>query len=136
MSRGQYGLLGAFGHQASPTLIGDYHLSLPSGLILILNNCCYVSNLTKNIILVDALFKQGCDVIIKNGSCTILLNKIFYSSGRILNGIYILDLENESYNVNTKRLKSESLNSSYLWHYRLGHVSDKSVSKLHKQGDL
>ena len=38
--------------------------------------------------------------------------------------------------MNTKRLKSESLNSSYLWHRRLGHVSDKRVSKLQKQGDL
>ena len=136
MSRGKYGLLGAFGHQASPTLIGDYHLSLPSGLVLVLNNCCYVSSLTKNIISVDALFKQGYNVIIDNGSCSILFNKIFYCSGRILNGIYILDLENEVYHVNTKRLKSESLNFSYLWHCCLGHVSDKHVSKLHKQGDL
>ena len=32
------------------------------------------------------------------------------------------------------RLKLESLNSSYLWHCRLGHVSDKRVSKLNKQG--
>ena len=40
------------------------------------------------------------------------------------------------YSINTKRLKSKSLNSSYLRHCRLGHVSDKRVSKLHKQGDL
>ena len=39
-------------------------------------------------------------------------------------------------NINAKRLKSESMNSSYLWHCRLGHISDKRVSKLHKQGDL
>ena len=71
-----------------------------------LNNCCYVSSLTKNIISVDALFKQGYNVIIENGSCSILFNKIFYCSGIILNGIYILNIENEAYNVNTKRLKS------------------------------
>ena len=35
-----------------------------SGLELILNNCCYVSSLTKNIILVDALIEQGYNVII------------------------------------------------------------------------
>ena len=40
------------------------------------------------------------------------------------------------YGINTKRLKSESLNSSYLWHCYLGHISDKRVSKLHKFGDL
>ena len=118
------------------TLIGDYHLSLPSGLELILNNCCYVSSLTKNIISVDALFDQGYDVIIKHKNCSIWFNKVFYCSGKIEKGIYVLDLENEVYSINTKRLKSESLNSSYLWHCRLGHVSDKRVSKLHKQGDL
>ena len=40
------------------------------------------------------------------------------------------------YGINTKTLKSESLNSFYLWHCSLGHISDKRVSKLHKLGDL
>ena len=40
------------------------------------------------------------------------------------------------YGINTKRLKSESLNSSYLWHGCLGHISDKCVRKLHKFGNL
>ena len=130
------GLLGAFGHHTSPTLIGDYHLSLPSGLVLELRNCCFVSSLTRNIITVDALFEQGYDVIIKHGVCSIWMNKMFYCSGRIHNGIYVLDLDNEVYGIETKRLKSESLNSSYLWHCHLGHISDKRVSKLHKAGDL
>ena len=40
------------------------------------------------------------------------------------------------YGINTKTLKSEILNSSYLWHGCLGHISDKCVSKLHKFGNL
>ena len=40
------------------------------------------------------------------------------------------------YDINTKTLKSESLNSSYLWHGFQGHISDKCVNKLHKFGDL
>ena len=40
------------------------------------------------------------------------------------------------YGIITKRLKSESLNSSYLWHCCLGHIIDKYVSKLHKFGNL
>ena len=102
MSRGRYGPLGAFGHQASPTLIGDYHLSLPSGLELILNNCCYISSLTKNIISLDALFEQGYNVIIKHKDCSIWFNEVFYCSGKISKGIYVLDLENEVYNINVK----------------------------------
>ena len=52
--------------------------------------------------------------------------------GKIENGIYVLDLENEVYSINTKWLKSESLNFPYLWHCRLGHVSDKRVSYTSK----
>ena len=40
------------------------------------------------------------------------------------------------YGINNKTLKSESLNSSYLWHGRLGHKIDKHVSKLQKQVEL
>ena len=40
------------------------------------------------------------------------------------------------YGINTKTLKLESLNSSYLWHSYLGHISDKRVCKLHKFGNL
>ena len=37
---------------------------------------------------------------------------------------------------NTKRLKTNDLNQTYLWHYRLGHISEKRISKLHKDGLL
>ena len=40
------------------------------------------------------------------------------------------------YCINTKTLKSKSMNFSYLWHGCLGHISDKRVNKFHKQGDF
>ena len=96
-------MLWAFGHQASPTLIGDYYLCLLNGLVLILNNCYYVSSLTNNIISVDALFKQGYNVIINLGNWSIWFNKLFFCSGRISNGIYIFNLKNEVCIIETKR---------------------------------
>ena len=47
-----------------------------------------------------------------------------------------MPLFNYLYGINTKTLKLESLNSSYLRHCCLGHINDKRVSKLHKFGDL
>ena len=39
-------------------------------------------------------------------------------------------------NINIKRLKSGDLNSTYLWHYRLGYVNDTRISNLYKEGYL
>ena len=37
---------------------------------------------------------------------------------------------------NSKRLKSKDSNHTYLWHCRLGHVNEKRIQKLHKDGLL
>ena len=52
------------------------------------------------------------------------------------NGLYVLDLEMPIYNINTKRMKPNELNPTYLWHCRLGHINEKRISKLHKDGLL
>ncbi|GKD67673.1 retrotransposon protein, putative, ty1-copia subclass, partial [Tanacetum coccineum] len=41
------------------TKIGKYELMLKSGVRIILNNCCYLSEMTRNIISFHALFKDG-----------------------------------------------------------------------------
>ncbi|PKI48232.1 hypothetical protein CRG98_031387 [Punica granatum] len=40
------------------------------------------------------------------------------------------------YNMETKRLKSNDSNPTYLWYYRLGHISESLISRLHKNGLL
>ena len=41
-----------------------------------------------------------------------------------------------SNNITTKKFKSNDLNSTYLWHCRLGHINEKRISKLHQVGVL
>ncbi|GJY13170.1 hypothetical protein Tco_0382479, partial [Tanacetum coccineum] len=43
------------GHRAAVEAIGDYHLCLPSGLVLILHNCHYALSITRGIISVSRL---------------------------------------------------------------------------------
>ena len=52
--------------------------------------------------------------------------------GFLNNGVYVLDL-NKICAVN--RISS-SVNDSYLWHCRLGHISDKRLHKLRTEGLL
>ena len=49
---------------------------------------------------------------------------------------YVLDIDYPIYNLNTKRLKTNDSNQTYLWHCRLGHVNEKRISKLHRDGIL
>ena len=38
--------------------------------------------------------------------------------------------------MNTKKIKTVESNPTYLWHCRLGHINEKCISKLHKDGIL
>jgi hypothetical protein len=50
-----------------------------------------------------------------------------------VNGLYVLDLEDKSVcNINTKRARLNDLNSTFIWHCRLGHINEI----LHKDGLL
>jgi hypothetical protein len=54
-----------------------------------------------------------------------------------MNGLYVHDLENKSvYNINAKRARLNDLSSTFIWHCRLGHINEKRIEKLHKDGLL
>ena len=58
-------------------------------------------------------------------------DEIFYANAIIRNGLYLLEVNDKHVlNVNNKRLKISHENESLLWHYRLGHISNKRIKKL------
>ena len=94
-------------------------------------------DLTKNIISVSCLNKKGFHLNFCDNSCYIMLNDVFYAGGTLSNGISILDMSNPILNINdSKRQKEDNLKSSYLWHYRLGHISERCMFELHRCGSL
>nr|GEW43354.1 hypothetical protein [Tanacetum cinerariifolium] len=68
-------------------------------------------------------------------------NDILYFNAIFSNGIYEIDMINHVPNVNSiysvsnKRAK-HNLDSTYLWHYRLAHISKKHIEKLQHGGIL
>jgi hypothetical protein len=98
-------------------LIVSYILTLPSGLVMELNNCYYVPAINRNLISISCLVKDGYELCIVNDNLTIGKSSHFYGSARLVNGIYVLNLDNDSissmYNINTKRIKSNDLNPTY-----------------------
>jgi hypothetical protein len=86
--------------------VDTFHLPLPSGLVLKLNNCYCIPALCKNIMSSSCLEEvDGHEIIIKNKCCSIYYNDIFYAHCPFVNRLYVLDLEDKYVcNINVKRL--------------------------------
>jgi GAG-pre-integrase domain len=111
-------------------------LILPSGLVIELSNVYYVPCASRNIISVSCLDSHGFEFSFKNRCCTISRNGLFYASASFVNGLYVIDLGTPIYSISTKRLKTSNTNSSFTWHYRLGHINEKRIKKLQEDGLL
>ncbi|GJR44571.1 retrotransposon protein, putative, ty1-copia subclass [Tanacetum coccineum] len=73
----------------------------------------------------------------KNASVASTLDNVFYFNAIPRDGIYEIDMHNlysnvsSMFNVINKRAK-HALDSSYLWHCRLGHINKKHMDKLQR----
>jgi hypothetical protein len=126
------------GAKVAVIVVSTFHLPLPSGLVLELNNCYYIPALCKNIISSSCLEEiDGYEIIIKNKHYSIYYNGIFYAHCPLVNGLYVLDLEDKSVcNINVKRAQLNNLNPTFIWHCRLGHINEKHIERLRKDGLL
>ncbi|WVZ90252.1 hypothetical protein U9M48_036568 [Paspalum notatum var. saurae] len=116
-ARGELDVRVGNGAKVVDLIVGTYRLSLPSGLMLELNNCYFIPALSRNIISSSCLEGGGgYEIIIKNKCCSVYLNNMLYARCPLVNGF--------------------DLNPAYIWHCRLGHINKKHVEKLYKDGLL
>jgi len=102
--------------------IGTMQLHLPSRFILELNNCYCVPRLSRNIVSPSCLMKDGYLFLSKDNGCVIFKNDIFVAHASIVNGLFILNLDDAPiYNVSAKRPWLNESSPTYMWHCCLGH---------------
>ncbi|GJT68424.1 retrotransposon protein, putative, ty1-copia subclass [Tanacetum coccineum] len=130
------------GHRASVEAIGEFHLCLPSRLVLILHNCHYAPSITRGIISVSLLYKDGFVNRFENdNSIFVSRNNLIYFNVIPRDNIYEIVMSSSVINdssiftVSNKRAKL-NLDSALLWHYRLGHINKKRIEKLQHDGLL
>ena len=68
LAKGEVDLRVGNGAKVATLAVGTYCLSLPSGLLLDLNNCYYVPSMNRNLISISVLDSEGYNFVIKNGS--------------------------------------------------------------------
>ncbi|GJY88993.1 zinc finger, CCHC-type containing protein [Tanacetum coccineum] len=130
------------GHRAVVEAIREFHLCLPSGLVLILHNFHYAPSITRGIISVSRLYKDGFVIRFKNDNAiSVSRNNLVYFSAILRDDIYEIDLSSSNtnvsymYAVSNKRAKL-NLDSTLLWHCHLRHISKKCMEKLQHDGLL
>nr|GEV16713.1 zinc finger, CCHC-type [Tanacetum cinerariifolium] len=121
------------GHRAAVEATREFHLSLPSGLVLILHNFHYAPSITRGIILVLYLYKDGFVNRFKNdNSIFVSRNNLIYFNAIPRDDIYEIVLSSSNtndssmYAVSNKRAKL-NLDSPLLWHCRLRHRRNKTL---------
>ena len=125
--------------QVEVLAVGTKHLSLPSGLVLVLNKCYYVPALSVNIVSGSCLKRDHYSFKSDTIGCSIYKDEIFYVHAPEQHGLFVLDLDGgvcHINNIEAKRLKSSVEDHMMMWHCRLGHIGIKRMEKLHKDGLL
>ncbi|GKD39160.1 hypothetical protein Tco_1259367 [Tanacetum coccineum] len=129
MVKGELNLRVCDGSFVGVEAVGTYKLNLPSGIVLQLHNWCYVPWLIKNVMSYNLLSDNGFDF--KSSSKTIYAfkNDLFYFKVVSHQGLYILNLQAPNgaiFHVSARQPRY-GLNKAYLWHCRLGHISEKRI---------
>ncbi|GJU60010.1 hypothetical protein Tco_1237776 [Tanacetum coccineum] len=121
--------------------IRSYELVLPNGLAICLDNCHYAPSILRGVVSVHRLVENGFIQHFTDFGISVSKNNVHYLNVIPSNGIYEIDMHNlvpnvnSIYNVSTKRAK-HNLDSTYLWHCRLTHISKKHIEKLQREGLL
>nr|GEW42312.1 retrotransposon protein, putative, Ty1-copia subclass [Tanacetum cinerariifolium] len=93
------------------------------------------------VIYVSSLYEDGFINRFVNNTIQVSRNDMVYFSAILRDGIFEIDLSNSytnessRYAVSDKRAKLD-LDSTHLWHCRLGHISKKCIKKLQHHGLL
>ncbi|GJW30991.1 retrotransposon protein, putative, ty1-copia subclass [Tanacetum coccineum] len=129
------------GVRAQVEAIGSFDLVLPNGLVICLDNCHYAPSILRGVVSVHRLVENGFVQRFIDFGISVSKNNVHYFNVIPSNGIYEIDMHNlvpnvnSIYNVSTKRAK-HNLDSTYLWHCRLAHISKKRIEKLQHEGLL
>ena len=117
--------------------IGTVRLKMHDGTIRRLTDVRYVPDLKKNLISLGVLDSSGYKVTMEGGVLKVVRGAFLAMKGTRQRNLYFLD----GYTVIGRAADSsssddEASDTSRLWHMRLGHVGEKTLQGLVKQGLL
>ena len=109
---------------------GKIILKMTSGKELLLNSVLYVPDIRKNLVSGSLLIKHGFRLVFESDKVILSKYGMFVGKGYVVNGMFKLNVMTvKPKNINNKASTSfvYLLESSILWHGRLGHVNFNSL---------
>ena len=107
--------------------VGQVNLKLTSGKVLTLHGVQHVPNIRRNLISGSLLVQQGFRLVFESNKVVISHGVLFIGKGYLSEGLFKLNVIHSSFNENHLIMNIES---SSIWHGRLGHVNYNSIKKL------
>jgi GAG-pre-integrase domain len=137
LGKGEMQLRIGNGASVAVVAVGDSDFHLPSGLILELSSVYFVPSISRKFISVSCMDMDDFTFFFIKDQCfSFYRDGIFYGSSHIVNGLYVLEMDNQVLNINNKRLKSSRESETLIWHHRLGHINETHIKKLQEVGLL
>ena len=108
---------------------GTVEVKMSSDKMIILTNIFHVLEIKKNLISANLLCKSDVKAILESDKLILSKNGIYVGKGYTADGMYKLSIIN-------KEVSSCVciIDSSYLWHARLGHLNFKYLKFMSKHG--
>ena len=116
------------------TGIGSIRLKMHDGIVGELINVRHVLKLKRNLISLSMLDKARCSIRVESSVLKVLKGAIVLMKGDMANGLYKLQGKAVLGEVNI--VQNHIQDKTYLWHLRLGHISEKGLKELERQGAL
>ncbi|GKE91114.1 retrotransposon protein, putative, ty1-copia subclass, partial [Tanacetum coccineum] len=124
------------GNIAAVEAIGSFDLILPSGMILVSDDCHFSPTITRGVISLSRLWdKSFRHKFMDNDVISVSKDNIVYFNAFPHDGIFEIDMHNHMsnersiYTCRNKKTK-HNLDSTFLWHCHLGHINKKRITKL------
>ena len=111
--------------------MGEVKFRTTSGTLLTFKNVRFIPSLRKNLISLGVLDDLGYTCIVKEGELKVCLReRLLFAGQKQSRNLFILKGEAQ---LGSTYIASSSMNFTNLWHWRLGHVGEKTLKVLQKQ---
>ena len=116
--------------------LGIVRIKTYDSVVRTLFNVRHVPNLKKNLLTLGIFNSQGYKYNGEGGVLTISKGALVFVKGKMVNGLYMLQGSTIVGFAAISSFSDSASDNTYLWHMRLGHMSEACMSLLSKRGLL
>jgi len=116
--------------------IGSIKIRIHHSIVRTLSNVRHVPDLKKNLISLGTLDSYGYKFLAEGGVLRVSKGSLVVMKGKNMNNLYILQGSTVIGDAAMSMSGDPDLDTTRLWHMRLGHMSERGLHVLSKQGLL